>query len=288
MGLRAFRKQLTQISTTAVADQLTDELQDDFVIGWCPLPAGSTLNAVWMKVLAHTTTVNGQAVSSPVGMTGYILPVPDPDDPEVDPNTLWDKVVPKVQELDSTMLDLDTGSADVDGVIGFTEIDIESILDVTGIRRIFEWKDVLALNSPGVVADVVSGQYYPAFRKEGWIRRSYRVAVPSVALFAFTAIELPDDLNGFTGVMQEWAPDSAKNWIHLGRMRNTLEKALDYALGDTGGGIATLESVVRFLKQAYLQNDDTIQSKAWELVSRFTYDVTFPDDPTFNNISGGI
>ncbi len=287
MGLRAFRKQFTDILTTVIADQTVDELQDDFVIGWCPLPAGSTLNAIHMEVQARATTVGGPNSSTPFGMTGYILAIPDPDDPEVNPNTLWDKVVPKVQELDSSMLDLDTGSADTDGVIGFTEIDLAGIIDVGGPKRIYEHKQVSTNVSPSSIMDVVSGQYFPAMYKKGWIRRSYRVAVPSVVLFAVTSVELPDDLDSFTGVMQEWAPDTAKNWVHLGRMRNTLEKALDYAMGDAGE-IANLESVVRFLKQAYMQVDDQVASKAWYVTSQFTYDVTFPDDPTFNNISGGI
>ena len=119
--VRLFPKQVTQMGLPAGKDRI--------IAAW-PVPEKSRVNGMWLEVSAvsETERVLLEAVFM-LGLTCYIVPVPDPDT-AITPDALWDAVIPKDTAVGSGVLDLDTSAVDTTPEFELGELDVTDFVDV--------------------------------------------------------------------------------------------------------------------------------------------------------------
>lgn len=291
MRLRGFRKQLTVKNHTIIADQATDEVSKDTVLGWCPMPAGSTLLGIWMNIQAVSSTDLAADQATPISLNGFMVPYTDPDSAIADPDQLWDVVVPKVQERDASMVDLDlVTTADTEAAEGYTEIRFDKMMDLQGPVELYRDQKIITIQSPGsfIPGGASTAVYRAAFTRRGKIEKNVNTPVPAVAMIALGTVELPDDLNLYTGALTQWAPLNEEDWMRLTWPQLALRNAFEVAAlaeADAGEPAAALDQFTRWLKYTQMDLDDYIESRAWIIISQFTFDVLFPEEPDFSQVS---
>lgn len=273
------RKQATVVNLGVLADVTTgDEGHKDSVIGWATLPSGARLNGIWYKIkaLAMSDVAVEKAVT--LGITAYIFPLTDPDTQDADPNTTWDRLVPKAQVMDTTMVDLDTAGAQDDATFAWTQLNFNEMFEIAMPKKLFDWHDLVTVLDPPSFLPGTTDKYRPAIMKSGRIKSKYFSRTPSVVMFAASNTEWPDDLNVFTGALQEWSPDTAEKWAMLQYPELLIEEAYKAGVGmTTSDTTVQLLLLVEWLKQVYSDNTDQVNSQSMNFFSRFTYDVTFKD-----------
>ncbi|HIA04623.1 MAG TPA: hypothetical protein EYN66_22455, partial [Myxococcales bacterium] len=125
----------------------------DEVVTAFDIPAGGSLNQIHlrMSIVGNTGEVLSTSKAVMYGISGYMLPVPDPD-ASLSYETAWDQLVPKDQPY-ATDLDLDTAAADTSPEFEPGEIDTNAIFNMVGLgpREFFRRRRLLTFADLGPI-----------------------------------------------------------------------------------------------------------------------------------------
>lgn len=109
---------------------------DKIIAAW-HIPAGSRINGLWLEHSIQAMTRTPLDVSLFYGVTGYVIPLSDPDS-VITPDTLWDAKVQKDTPVGSGVLDMDTSASDTSPEFELGDIDVSDFLDIkTTARELF-------------------------------------------------------------------------------------------------------------------------------------------------------
>lgn len=149
MGTRVFRSTIWAATITGDTDKV---LMD------CPVPAECVQKNVWGEM--HMNNVESDPLEWQeaiiYALEGWVIPVPDPDT-ALNLETLWDRFIPKDQEVASGAFDLDTVASAAASFYDLGEINLDAIMDMSNLRSENQWysrKKMLtwANNRVGLVA----------------------------------------------------------------------------------------------------------------------------------------
>ncbi len=262
----------------------------DTVINGVAIPGGSTLKHIWMDIslIAQAAIALDEAVM--YGLTAYILPVLDPDDPGSAAN-IWDTQVPKDEALDTTadVIDLDsTTTADPTPEIEPGDPSLEELFNVgSRPKRIFEKVEIITFGkqSAGFSAGTPD-TFVPrdAFKAE--VKTPYQVDMPSMLLFGLSA---PATTQDDTGI---FIPNTNEEWLQLKYLADTAKDAWKHAVGLIEPGAETPYVEAGILMNDYLERfieerDDTWIPAAYDVFSDIRYQIDVEGEMSIHSISAG-
>ncbi len=262
----------------------------DTVIAGVWLPSGSILTRVQGIVKLNNSTALTLLQGAAVGLEGWVLPMDDPDN-GVTMNALWDAEVPK--DTGGDVLDLDSGGADASPFYEPGQITWEFLFEV-GMqpRRIFHRHHIVSpLDAILLRQDEETPfleEYFAGFREKVDIRRSIRVANPSLVVFA---VAVPDTLQ--TSATAPVAPLAEDEWGRVKYIDHVLEMAMMDLLGLTEAGAETPWEEASDLLRAYLDpsllepNAGTFVGTSWGAFGELTFDVVVPGRMPTRVLTGG-
>lgn len=211
----------------------------DRVFAWLPIPAGGKF--LGSRVRASISMIPiGVTVAKIVGFSGYVVPVPDPDGTPVDPNTLWDQMVPKQETIESAAVEMDTVAADTTPEIDINTVDVAGMVDADiGNVRLFRFEEMMHWARSPHAHEVGSPDTYIPSMVLGWhAKRTVRVKRPSAMLMAMSLGNNPVGTT-FIGTTNEWAPTGTtaeQNWQRLRFLEDTLLRSMPWLTGGTEAG----------------------------------------------------
>ena len=252
----------------------------DQIVAAFPIPAGGFLNGINMDfhVIGGETPLLNMSM---FGVTGYILPILDPDN-EINIDSIWDLQVPKSDDMlftaasDSLDTDLATSAVttpDVDpGELSENWIDVSRNPKKIVSRR--EW--VSFASSPTGFEGGAENIFRPTARFRIKTSRRYRVEVASYAMIALSSPALTETTTTVELSMSE------QEWVMLQYMSFTLEQAWTQMIGLTETGAETpwadaLQLVERILQPDLLEQTGTsFSAQSWQTYCISTFDISVP------------
>jgi len=222
---------------------------DQVVVGLA-LPSESTINDISIDLRVQTGVVDVRVISL-MAVEGWIIPVLDPD-AGASYQTLWDILVPK--DTDVEVIDLDVGAVDATPFYEPGEPDFTEIIDA-GLRpqRIYHRNEMLTLHNALLAwhdtitpfgEDMVAG-----VRLNIRIRQKYRIAQPSILMFAVANPSMDD-----TTTTQPLQP-SEDEWGQTKYIGHVLERAMLHLFGVTEAGAETPWEEATALLKKHLEPD---------------------------------
>lgn len=163
----------------------------DKVVAGYPLPAGGRLNQTHLQV--HLIGPEGEKFDSMsmYGMSGFVIPVLDPDG-GASFDAIWDSQVPKDVAMSEGGFDIDTAAADTEPEWEIGLPDVSAVMDLVAGNpmEIFRRRKYLTIANERNTRDVVSAgsdlkmvtDYFSTR-----VQRSVRVGEPSVVLFGVSS-----------------------------------------------------------------------------------------------------
>lgn len=269
--MRVIGRRMSQIVVAAGTDGLITSY---------PLPAGGRLNGVHLNV--HVLGSEGAQFQQAVmyGLSGFVVPVPDPDSGAALEN-LWDLLIPKDVDESSGVLDLNTGSNDTSPEFEMGEPDWSGVFNVTSLnpQQIFKRRKLLTTLNGMVNYETVAAAadlWVPGDHFSTQLKRNVSVGMPSMVLFGFSSPSL-DDTNQ-TAIL---IPTEIQ-WTLLQYLEITLENAFMSLIGLVEAGAETpFEDSAVFI--ASLIEDDVFEgtsgaflAMAWTIFTQATFDITVP------------
>lgn len=254
-----------------------------------PLPQDGVLNNVWLSVhvIGPESTPYNQAVI--YGVSGFVVPVPDPDSGML-VDLLWDNLVPKDVLESQGAFDLDTGAADTTPEFEIGIPDISAIFDLQAMepKEIFRRRKLItvASNPSGYLSvDSATDLFTPLDHFTTQVRKNVRVGMPSMVMFGFSS---PGTTN--TTAVEAVIP-SEKEWMLLQFLEVALENAFQYVAGLVETGAETpYEESSQFI--AHLVEALVFEGTAgaWAPVSfrvfvEATFDISVPGILDINTLS---
>lgn len=251
---------------------------DDVLVA-CPIPPGGRFNGVHLD--CRFVGTEGQAYTSGTmyGMSGYIIPLPDPDT-QIEWDTLWDAYVPKDVASSAGVYDLDSGTGDTSPEFAVGEADYSGIFEASPNApiEIFRRRKLVTLVDSPIGYEVVSAGndlYTPTDRFATKIERNIRVARHSMAMIAVSS---PDYTS--TGTVPSTPTET--QWAMLQYLEMFLEHAFINWMGLVEAGAETpYEESAAFLadllESAVLDEGvGAMQAIAWQVFMRATFDISVP------------
>lgn len=254
---------------------------DKVMIG-VPLPAGSVLNNLWLDfhVIGGETPVQNMSF---LGITGYILPVLDPDN-EATLSGMWDIQVPKSDDMlftaGSDSLDSDSATTavttpDVDpGELSLNFIDVGMIP-----KRILAAREWISFaSSPTGFEGAAENIFRPTYRRKFHIGKRFKVQSASYALIAISSPALTETTNAGESTLPE------QDWVLLQFMQYTLKQAWTQMVGLTQTGAElpwsdALKLVERITQPDLLEGTaGRFAAQTWEAYCIGTFDISVPGD----------
>lgn len=269
--MRLIGRRMSQVAVSAGTDQVFTSY---------PLPAGGRLNGVDLR--CHVLGPEGLEFQQACmyGMSGFVVPVPDPDGATV-LNTLWDQLIPKDVDATSGVMDLDTGASDVTPEFEMGEPDWSGVFNLTSLspQQIFKRRKLLTTLNGMVNYEVVGAAadlWVPGDQFSTRIKRNVTVEMPSMVLFGFSSPSL-DDTNQTAFVIP-----TEIQWTLLQYLEITLENAFMSLIGLVEAGAETpFVDSATFV--ASLIEDDVFEgttgafaSLLWTVFTQATFDVSVP------------
>lgn len=263
-----------------VIEERTRALGADTVFSVAPIADGGRVAQMHIDLEVTALTDITLLQHSAYTMSGYIIEIPDPDTPEDDPNTYWDRQVPKTGGYGDTV-DLsidtpgDTGLTDEAGKINITEL-MGGFVPV----QFFERNKILHESDP---LSVVTGA--DAWRGKDRIittmNRPLRAARPSALMFAIGAPDWGtsyDDWDDSANEEQQWIPTNDTDWEALRRPQWVINTWVDQALGMTLRAPADpIKQLFRFAEQIHVHNDNSYADMHFQVAGKITYHYVSPD-----------
>lgn len=266
----------------------------DRVFAWAPIPAGGAFLGATVEgsiIGVESSSTLGAMV---YGLSGYVVPIRDPDTPDADPDIAWDLMVPKDETIDEDTLDFDWGtSQDATPAQTIGNPNINMLLGMQGgVQKLFRMERIISFaNSPtGFIAGTPDA-YFPTDTFRFRVKQTARVKTPSAVLFAVSA-GAAGVATGFTGDTQGWVPTSENEWRNLRYIGDTLEEASKFIAGGVEAGAhepweAAAEMVQRTVEQAHEDTSGAFINMAMNSFTRTTMTLEFPGHFRVNSINGG-
>lgn len=278
--MRIFGRRFTQHDIEAGSDQ---------VIHGFPLPAGGRLNNVFME--EHIIGPEGQSILGALayGVTGFVVPVPDPDDGS-NYDTLWDNLIPKDVAAASGAFDLDTEALDTTSEVEFGLPDLSGLFEVASLapHEIFRRRKFLSLATSSIgytTVDAGADLFTPTDYFRSKVAKGVSVRSPSVVLFGFSSPAFD-----VSQASPETIPTEPQ-WILLQYMEQALEQMFIDLIGltETGAESPYEEStafIADLLEAAIMEdNSGAFTAVTWRVFSNATYDISVPGRVTLGTIS---
>lgn len=253
------------------------ESGSDSVIAGVEIPPGGSLNAVHLQVSLNASSVfTSGNLAAMYGITGYVIPILDPDSaPTYD--AVWDAQVPKDVDEGVNAFDLDTTAADLSPEFEWGEMDITSIIQMSSAPvEVFRRRKLLTVAESMGAMDVATFDWLPIDKFTTTLKRNVRVNVPSVMLLGFSSPSLDDTTATLRTVLSEseWA-----RYMYLGLV---VDQSLNQLIGLVEAGAETpyAESAALVAKllepPAYEETADAFTSPSWQVWCKATFDVSVP------------
>jgi len=267
--------------TRIIRRQVTHTLQagdQDQVVSHCALPEDSKLNHVWLDIQGVGAAAGiSPVIATPVGFSGYIMRVDDPDTPD-SVDDIWDRMVPKDIALatnvgveEDTLIGAETTAPNYE----LGQVDPNTLFMVDSmVKEIFLRREILTAARSRMTAVSGTSLWIPSFEFKSEISRRYSVPTPSIAAFA---VSVPaGDITTATVDNTPTRPE----WQTIRFIELALEKAFVFLLGleETGAespytDIAT--TIFDFIEPAVFEETaGAIGQGAFNVWSKITYDVT--------------
>lgn len=261
--MRMFLKRMTQKTHTPGEDR---------VVAAISLPSDCMLRNVWMNFhYVGAQTEFNQAVM--YALTGYILPVTDPDAANQF-NTIWDQQVPKDLERSAGAgLDLDGAGIDSTNEFEPGEMNAQNLFDL-GRRpeQIFRRRKMLSFAvSPHGFRDGTPKTYIPIDNFTTQLKKTYRTSVPSIVAFALSSPMLTDTISAPNIPLLE------SGWAMIKYAELLLENAMMDMLGLIETGAETPFEDAAAVLAGYVEPDvEEDDGGSWAQSDGFTFvDTTF-------------
>lgn len=252
----------------------------DKVIASYPLPQDGVLNNVWLEI--HVIGEEGVSFlkACMYGISGFVLPVPDPD-AATPVDTLWDQLVPKDVLESSGAFDLDTGATDTTPEFEIGVPDISAIFDLQSMepREIFRRRKLITIASSAIGFEKVDSSvdlFTPVDLVKTQVRKNVRVGMPSMVLFGFsspattnttaTAITIPSETQWMLLQFLEVALENAFMWV-----AGLIETGAETPYEESSQFIADLVETLVFEATAGSWHPTT-----WTIFTEATFDITVP------------
>lgn len=260
----------------------------DKIIAAFPIPSECTLNSVFIDVqlVRNLFAVEAQHAVA-YGITGYVLPILDPDGaPTYD--AIWDAQVPKDVAAGAGSFDLDTAAADATPEFEWGEPDLTEIMGQgSAPLEVFKRRKLITLAGGSVMSDFTANDWLPTDKFTARIRKPVRVSVPSAFVLGLSS----PSLDVTTTTVLTYPTE-----VQLTQMKYlevTLEQAWMSLVGLTEAGAETpYEEARTFLAQ--LLEATVVEETAayflassWNVMCRSTGDITVPGRKRFKTLTGG-
>ncbi len=262
----------------------------DRVVADYPIPTGGKLNNIWIEqhVIGPDEVDTAHLVIYAV--SGYVMPVLDPDTPD-SVDDIWNLQVPKDVEVGNDVIDLDTGTnvATPDYEIG--EIDFTEVFEMgaSSLKKIFNRvkRVSVASNPMGYTqVDAASDLYKPSDIWKTQIKKNISVQSPSMALIGFSSPEMVDTTTTVPNSPSE------QDWFQIQYLEQTVENMLMHVGGITTAAgtqepfseAATL--VANLLKRDYFEETaGNLPAISWNVFTFTTFDITVPGRMSLGTIA---
>ena len=277
MSVRVFPAQASQRAALA---------QKDEVVAAFPLPGGTVVNKVWLRMSVIASSISFIQAAL-YGVDGYIIPQLDPDT-GVTPDDMWDAQIPKDDAVGSDVIDLDTVTDDNDPVFEPGEPSLSDIMDLTTAPvKIFKRRRMLTFGDRAAGFEAATPDtFIPAETWRSTLRRKYRVEVPSWLLIGISSPGTLQTANTFDTVAAE------KSWAMLKYFEHTLEMMMIQLVGLTEAGAESpyedaANEVSKFLQQFVEFEAGSFAPVTWTAFTEATCDLTLTGSLRSKAISAG-
>lgn len=210
----------------------------DVVVADFPLPKGCTLKRVDLQCSLIGPREASVLNSFMYGMSGFVIPVLDPDTP-VTVELLWDAMVPKDAPNTAGLFDLDTTATDAAPEFEVGEQDLGGILGnqvMNAPREIFRRRhwSTFARNPTGFQQVIAAEDVYvPTDYFKTVIKKPVRAGRHSHIVFAVSSPDLVQPSNTAINTITE------TEWAMMTFMETVLEDAVKNLLGLVEAGAET-------------------------------------------------
>ncbi len=259
----------------------------DNVFSWCPLAAGWKIHSIDINYgLVGSAVITDFEFVAAHNIAGYLFEVPDPESPPVNPNTMWDLVVPKADVFGGAF-DIDPTTSDTDAFDAIGEVDLHDMLLGGTIKEIFARE---TMHSPAMNSIVNGSTNWRAIDRVSTrvkFKGGFTVRKPSVVMFGLASNdptgEASHDL--FTGTEQQWLPDSIVEWAGLMFPGMSLRMLVQETLGLFAADAERTDlllSLFRWVEQALAKvntAESVLTGFAGVLGGKITYHVSAPMEP---------
>lgn len=250
----------------------------DAVVASCPLPSGGTLNGLNLAVRVHS--VEDLPITDVVayGLTGFVIPVLDPDT-ALTVDAMWDLQVPKDVAVAEGAFDLDTdtsdptpefepGDLDLEGIMGFGS---QNAIEIFRRRTFISFPDSVVGFQPGTPDTFLAIDKFTTR-----IKRRVRVNQPAMILFGFSS----PVLDRTTGTVDNIPSES--EWTLLRYLEEFLVEAWKSLTGVIASGTQEVGTemalfVADLLEQVMFEETAAeFEAVAWNVFTRATFDISVP------------
>lgn len=197
----------------------------DQVLAACQIPPLCTMKNVWLNWRIHAAAAIDVSFVYHYGLSGFIVPVLDPDS-QPTPTLLWDNLVPKDVSVGAGAFDLDTAANDTTPEFEVGEMDLTALFgfNAGGVEQFFRYRrqmDFVNSNGLGFQAGTPD-IYYPNDQRVTRIKKAYARSVPSMAMFGVSHPSLDNTAATFTGGLDSPAEHE---WAWLAYIEVVLERS---------------------------------------------------------------
>lgn len=254
------------LSTRDQWTHLTLLTEIDVVLGWCIIPPRATLHGGGFSFKLVATNLLDHTRGIAYGLSAYLLPILDMDNPPDTPKLMWDTQVPKAETMASNILDIDqVTTADTTTVVSgeSATIDINTLVGIGKARRLFRHQEMLTFadNPTGFVTGTPP-QYIPTkyFRKDMPWRFTAPESMPYAMLIGYSNLSVIDQIAEEVSAnhdQQKWVPNTDHEWMALTDLDLSMQQVKLAAVGELSTTFADeiSETIARQLRQAHMALD---------------------------------
>lgn len=267
----------------------------DSCFAWAAIPQGGRFlgaTVVGTVMGSESTSTLGAMV---FGLSGYAVPVLDPDTIQASPDAMWDLQVPKDEDVAEDALDFDyrtTSDSTPNMTIGEPNLNIMIGAQV-GAKKLFRMERVVTFaDSPtGFIAGTPDA-YFPTAQVSFRVKVHVSADVPTMVLFAHSA-PTPGIGSIFTGNLASWAPRTADEWLKLRYIGDTVKMAAPFLApaGVETGAESPWEEAAELMQRSTIQSfEDTsgaFINMAQQSFMKSRMQIEVPGHLMMNRVSAG-
>lgn len=281
-----------QLFRTTIKHRLVPTTTDE-VIAAMPIPKGGMLTNVWGDVQLVSATNPNRDLAVMYGCHGFIVPFID-DDESLSLDTLWDRVIPKDVDIDTTAgvrdVDIDPETAIAQPVEEPGETNPNRIFNIGNVaERIYNREKILSVASRGLPEFVGSSEddlWMPTDHFKVRDKKRYKVDTTSYAMFAISSPTL-DDMTQ-TGE----TTFNSDQLIMYENMELAMQLAMPDIVGMTVTGAASpfgeMAELIELLVEPTVEEETVgaFAAVSYNVFSRFTFEIQFGPEGLSGPIAG--